>query len=255
MTTPAPNSDETSKMKRIENAGLADSIKARLPHGNVAARPPALPAPIIVPPTAPPVEADVPPLRTRLLAAFWTISSVISLTVNVILIALLFILVDMIAGLQLTANDQVSGLLGGLYNNFVLMDQATISTNIRVQNEIPLNFSVPVDLAALGPTTIVLPKDTVLNAYVIMEGAVIVRGPATVRLVEDTPISGVRINSAFEIPIQRTVPIDLNVPVNIPLNQTQLHQPFTGLQQVVEPYYCLVEPNAIINNQMVCGPN
>src|SRR5215208_3010129 len=166
MTTPAPNQDETSKMKRIVNAGVSDSIKDRFPHGNVAARPPALPPPpVVVASAPPPVQGDVPPFRSRLLAAFWTIASVISLTVNVVLIALLFILVNMLTGLQLTANDQVSGLLGGLYGNFVKMDNATISRVIPVDANIPLNFEVPVHLANIQTqiTQVVLAEDAVIN--------------------------------------------------------------------------------------------
>jgi hypothetical protein len=247
-------------MKRIENASVNDSIKARLPQGRVGSRPPALPPPAaIVAPPPPPVEGDVPPFRNRLLAAFWTVASVISLGVNVVLIALLFILVDMIAGLQLTANDQVSGLLGGLYNNFVLMDQATISTNIPVQADIALDFRVPVDRSKQTGliTEIELASDAVIGnvrVQINQPGTQFrLDSPATITLPAGTKLP-IYIQ-AFDIPVQNSVPISLNVPVNIPLNQTQLHQPFTGLQQVVEPYYCLVEPNAIINNQMVCGPN
>jgi hypothetical protein len=44
------------------------------------------------------------------------------------------------------------------------------------------------------------------------------------------------------------------VPVNIPLSQTQLHEPFVGLQQVVKPWYCLVEGSAMLNGVQVCSP-
>jgi hypothetical protein len=46
----------------------------------------------------------------------------------------------------------------------------------------------------------------------------------------------------------------LDVPVDIPLDQTELHEPFTGLQQVVRPWYCLIQPNAVMNNMQVCSP-
>jgi hypothetical protein len=48
------------------------------------------------------------------------------------------------------------------------------------------------------------------------------------------------------------IPIHLDVPVNIPLRETQLHEPFVGLQQVVEPWSCLLEPNATFNGSQVC---
>jgi hypothetical protein len=42
------------------------------------------------------------------------------------------------------------------------------------------------------------------------------------------------------------------VPVDIPLEQTELHEPFVGLQQVVKPWYCLIEPNALLEGVQVC---
>jgi hypothetical protein len=49
------------------------------------------------------------------------------------------------------------------------------------------------------------------------------------------------------------VPVVLNVDVDIPLEQTQLHEPFTGLQDVVKPFYCMINPDALkLNGQSVC---
>jgi hypothetical protein len=56
------------------------------------------------------------------------------------------------------------------------------------------------------------------------------------------------------VPVDQKVLAVLDVPVDIPLDQTELHEPFTGLQQVVRPWYCLIEPNAIMNNRQVCSP-
>jgi hypothetical protein len=59
---------------------------------------------------------------------------------------------------------------------------------------------------------------------------------------------------SLAVPVNQSVLAVLDVPVNIPLNQTQLHEPFVGLQKVVEPWYCLVEPNATFNGLQVCSP-
>jgi hypothetical protein len=40
--------------------------------------------------------------------------------------------------------------------------------------------------------------------------------------------------------VNLTVPVSLQVPVDIPLDQTELHEPFAGLQQVVAPYRMLL---------------
>jgi hypothetical protein len=43
------------------------------------------------------------------------------------------------------------------------------------------------------------------------------------------------------------------VPVDIPLKDTQLHEPFVGLQQVVEPLYCIVNSNAVnLAGEAIC---
>jgi hypothetical protein len=55
------------------------------------------------------------------------------------------------------------------------------------------------------------------------------------------------------VPVDQKVLAVLDVPVNIPLNQTELHEPFVGLQKVVEPYFCMLQPNTVINGVNVCA--
>jgi hypothetical protein len=38
------------------------------------------------------------------------------------------------------------------------------------------------------------------------------------------------------VPVNQMVPVHLNVPVNIPLNQTELHKPFSQLRDLFQPY-------------------
>jgi hypothetical protein len=57
----------------------------------------------------------------------------------------------------------------------------------------------------------------------------------------------------FTVPVQGSVPVHLDVPVNIPLAQTQLQEPFAGLQNVVRPFLCMIEPNALnLDQQPIC---
>jgi hypothetical protein len=181
--------------------------------------------------------------------AFWTIASVISLTVNIVLIIILLIVFQMLGAIQNTADDQVSGLLGGLYTNFVKMDQATIAANIPVDATIPLNIVVPVQ----ATTRITLAESAVIpNAHVrINTGEVNIDANAVVTLPANTPLM---VTLDFPLNVQNSIPIHLDVPVNIPLSQTQLHEPFVGLQQVVKPWYCLVERSASVNGVQVCSP-
>jgi hypothetical protein len=93
---------------------------------------------------------------------------------------------------------------------------------------------------------------TIPKAHVrINTGALNIDADAVVTLPANTPLT---VNLDFPLTVQNTIPIHLDVPVNIPLSETQLHEPFVGLQNVVKPWYCMVEPNATVNGIQVCSP-
>lgn len=239
MSQPTSNPKEPSKLKKLLS-GKTDTVAARLPR-RIGAPATASPAP----------EAGFQP-RYKFLPAFWTFASILSMIVNLVLIVILVIALVNLGIIQMTANDQISTLLGGLHTNFVKMDQATIAANIPVQATIPLNIVVPVQTQ---DAQIKLSRDvTIPRAHVkITEGGVQIDAFAEVILPKDT-LLWIDIAPAFNLPVQAEIPVSLNVPVNIPLSQTQLHEPFVGLRQVVEPWYCLVEPNALVNGVQVCSP-
>ena len=43
------------------------------------------------------------------------------------------------------------------------------------------------------------------------------------------------------VPVDKEVPVVLTVPVDIPLNETELHEPFVGLKEVIEPYKVMLD--------------
>jgi hypothetical protein len=248
MPTPASNQNEPSKMKKLMSGNVDESIRAKLPrdNGSTVQRPSATYA---TPPVASP-EPEGP--RFKFLPAFWTIASLMSITVNIILIVILLIVFRMLGAIQNTTNDQVSGLLGGLYNNFVKMDQANIRTNIHVEKEIPVQFSLNVS----GPTNVTLTQPvTISGALVTVQtgGLNIVNARATIVLPQDTLLP-INIQNLV-VPVDQKVLAVLDVPVDIPLDQTELHEPFVGLQSVVRPWYCLIERDATFNGTPVCFPS
>jgi len=61
----------------------------------------------------------------KIAPAFWTISSIISMIVNIVLIVILISLGKQLFTLKDLVKNQV---LGGLYQNFVMMDQAHMAS-------------------------------------------------------------------------------------------------------------------------------
>src|SRR5512141_367281 len=129
------------------------------------------------------------------------------------------------------------------------MDEANIRTNIHVEKEIPVQFSLNVS----GPTNVTLSQAvTIHGALVTVEtgGLNIVNARATIVLPKDTLLP-INIENLV-VPVDQHVLASLDVPVDIPLDQTELHEPFVGLQKVVEPWYCLIKPDVLVNGVPVC---
>ena len=172
----------------------------------------------------------------RIAPAFWTIASLLSLTINIFLIVALLITGRQLFTLKSAVDQQ---LITGLYDNFALMDQAHIVTTISVETTIQVQDSIPVvfDLPLSQDTQVILTEDTqVENVSIMLNGVWL---PTNIVLPAGTPLNinlDLTVPVSQTVPVNLTVPVSLQVPVDIPLDQTELHEPFTGLQQVVTPY-------------------
>lgn len=168
----------------------------------------------------------------KVLPAFWTVAGVFSIVLNIILIVALILIGRQLFALKALVQD---GLVEGLYQNFVLMDQAHIITDIQVKDRIPVQFTLPVKTK----TTVVLTKDVAIpNTWVSLTTSgqginLSINAPADITLPVNTPLE---IMLDITVPVSTTIPVELPVHVDIPLNQTQLHEPFVGLQNVVSTY-------------------
>ncbi len=194
-----------------------------------------LPDENVPPPPEPPSRGtNVPRLfwQGKFWPAFWTIAGIFSIVLNVILLVTVFIL----ARNLFTINDLVEkGLINGLYDNFVKMDEATIVTTVQVEDTIPVVFDLPVQTN----TTVLLTEPTpIYGAQVtINTGSLYINAPADIVLPAGTSLP---ISLNIVVPVDQRVPVSLTVPVNIPLSETELHEPFVGLQDVIAPYHTLL---------------
>lgn len=292
MSTPVFDPNESGKTKRMNAVNMDQTISSKLPH--VKREPvekPSTPIPPVIP--APAVSAPPPPEpqprvlrsaptpvsdssepkparqwpRLKLLPAFWTVASIMSMVVNVILIIALLLMLQIykrvmaLEPVQRLQSAQViqdadpramlSDVLGGLYINFVKMDQANIRTNIHVEKEIPVQFSLNVS----GPTNVTLSQPvTIRGATVFVQtGGLNIRDANATIVLPQGVVLPINIENLV-VPVDQKVMAVLDVPVDIPLDQTELHDPFVGLQKVVEPWYCLIDPQATFNGFQVCSP-
>jgi hypothetical protein len=239
-------------MRKIMNYSIDEDIRTRLPQEGESASP-SQPPPPVNPPLA--SQQDPEPAGSRrpwwnsgFFPIFWTIASALSLLLNVFLCLVILGLFSVRTPLTKTVTGQSTSILGGLYSNFQAMDQATIRSTIPVDAMIPLNITVPVQTT----TTILLSEPTQIQSprVLIRTGGLTLDAPALVTLPKGQPLV---VNLNFMLPVQTSIPVHLDVPVNIPLRDTELHQPFVGLQEVVRPWYCLFLPKSDALYMQTCA--
>jgi len=187
---------------------------------------------------------------SRLGPPFWTITGVMSLVLNAVLIALLITSYRQMSAMSTEKLSAMgSGFLGGLYHNFEKMDQAQIHTSIPIDQIVPVKF----DLQLQQQTEVVLSQDVnITGARVSLNtgGLNILSAPTNITLPAGTRLP---IILNLTVPVETTVPIQFNQDVNIPVASTGLHDPLLGLQDVVRPFYCMVDSAAAsINGNLLC---
>jgi len=167
--------------------------------------------------------------KDKLLPIYHKFSGTISIIFNIILLVVIVLLSKQVFSLKKLI---VGDVLGGLFMNIEEMDKASISTELLVQDNILLDFPLQVN----QETDLILTADTVINGarISISTGALnIISAPASIVLP-----AGTRLPVQFNItvPVNASVPLNLTIPLNIPFVDTELHQPFTNMQNVIEPH-------------------
>ena len=233
------------RLRTLENAG-----KDPLPE-----------TPVIQPIKSNPPRTPKPPRKSRLFPisesthrTYWDVSSAFSLIANVILLGVVLVMAIKIN----TLTNTLTNLLGDMFNNFVRMDNSVLSAKINMPDvPIPVNFILPV---VEQETNVTLTRSvTIKSAHVtITSGALTINNaPATVTLPQGTILP---VTFQIDVPVQTTVLMNLQVPVNIKLAEanstdstgTNLHTAILGLQDAIGPLFCQVNRQArdYLNNSL-----
>jgi hypothetical protein len=161
--------------------------------------------------------------------AFKTVALMISFTVNMVLLIVLMILLMQIFQIK---NGILEPLIDGLHRNFVGMDDAVIRSTIEVEDQIPVQFDLPLNQA----TNVVLTADVPIAAsasFTLPGGGGVINGRVDIVLPQGLVLP-VQLNMI--VPVDTQIPINLPVEVAIPLNETDLHAPFVNLRELLEAY-------------------
>jgi hypothetical protein len=177
----------------------------------------------------------------KYLPAFWTVASIFSLIVNIILIAILISFGRNFFMLKALVAD---GLINGTSSSLALMDKAHIvitipvSTTVQLKDDLPLVYDLTLDqysdLTVVRDTTIQGARIYLNNTAVTTDLTLPANTPIQVNMDMTIPVS-------TTVPVNITVPVAIQVPIDIPVEQTDLHQSIVGLQGALEPYRILMD--------------
>ena len=160
--------------------------------------------------------------------AFKNMAIIFSFVMNFILLLVLLIAAPLI----LPVVDSVARpIVGGLNDSFVEMGDATIVRTIKVRDEIPVSFTLP--LSTTTSVVIQEPVPLTVPATMILPGG----GGQINGQVQLSLPAGVSLPVALDldVPVDNTIPIALDVAVNIPLEETELAAPFGTLEALFTP--------------------
>ncbi len=155
--------------------------------------------------------------------AFKSFAIIFSFVVNlVLLIVLLFagpLIIPIVADIAVPIVDDLD-------TSFVEMGDAQIVRTIKVDDTLGINFILPLE----DKTDVILAEDVRLlrPATVSFPGnASVIFGQVDLTLPAGTVLP---VTLKLDVPVSQTVPVKLDVQVEIPLNETDLGQPFQRLE-------------------------
>lgn len=160
--------------------------------------------------------------------AFKTFAIMFSFIVNIILLLVLLVAAPLILPI---VSEIANPIVGGLTQSFVEMGEANIEQTIIVDDQIPIQFNLPLD----QQTNVVLAEPVPVQVgaqFVLPNGGGTINGLVGLQLPEGLVLP---VNLSLDVPVSQTIPVVLSVPVNIPLDETELGTPFTRLQNLFVP--------------------
>ena len=130
-----------------------------------------------------------------------------------------------------SVNQLAKPIVGNLTRSVDDMVSAHIVQTIQVQDQIPINFELPVSTVINAEIMQAVPM-AVDTSFVLPAGGGTINGTVYFELPQGTLLP-VALN--INVPVSQTIPIQLAVGVDIPLEETEMGPPLLDLKKVIAP--------------------
>ncbi|MGD8584352.1 MAG: hypothetical protein PVH65_11300 [Chloroflexota bacterium] len=160
--------------------------------------------------------------------AFKNFALIFSFVLNLIFLVLLILGALYIIPVM---NDVAEPVVSGLNDSFEDMGNAHIRERITINEQIPVVFDLPVQTNTVATILEPVPM-SIPTQFVLPGGGGYINGNVSFSLPAGT---GLPVQLDVVVPVSQSVPIVMEVPVDIPLSETELSQPFGDLRRLFAP--------------------
>lgn len=179
------------------------------------------------------IYATPPASRPR---RFWNavknVSLLVSMIVNLVLIIVVVILLSQVGNIKLT----LASVLGQLDSAFEGLGASTIKDSIAISQQVPVNFTLPLDqdtvVVTTAPVPINVPATFSLGPYGSINGFV---------SLSLTPGTQLPVHIRMTVPVSNSIPVVFNQPIAIPLAEKGLRPVVDKLRSAIGPLINIVE--------------
>lgn len=162
----------------------------------------------------------------KLWPAFKNVAILFSFSLNVLMLGVLIIAAFWVIP---SVNQLAKPIVGDLSRSVDDMVSAHIVQTIQVQDQIPINFELPVSTVTNAEIMQAVPM-AVDTSFVLPAGGGTINGTVYFELPQGTLLP-VALN--INVPVSQTVPIQMTVGVDIALEETEMGPPLLDLKKVI----------------------
>ncbi|HTP09621.1 MAG TPA: hypothetical protein VMP08_15300 [Anaerolineae bacterium] len=183
---------------------------------------------------APSIAPDKPrkPRRQKFWDAAKTLTLIVSMVINLILIATVVILANQVGAIKTTLNS----VLGQLDSAFEGLGAASIKDTIAISQQLPVRFDLPLNqdtvVTTQGPVPISTQATFSLGQFGSINGTVSLQLP---------PGTQLPVHLELTVPVSNTIPVVFNQPIDIPLAEKGLGPVVAKLRAALAPIIDLVD--------------
>jgi hypothetical protein len=166
---------------------------------------------------------------------FWdaakTLTLIVSMVINLILIAAVVILANQVGSIKMTLNN----VLGQLDSAFEGLGQATISDTIKISQQVPVRFELPLEQDTIVTTQSPVPINTQATFSLGQFGSI--NGVVSLQLPTGTNLP---VHLKLTVPVSDSIPVVFDQPISIPLAEKGLGPVVAKLRAALAPIIGLV---------------